>query len=127
MAYEKKTPDVPVTSPKASQPVAEVQDDKEWDGQGNRVLAIREGKADAELIQNGLTSFPSVAGEPKTDEHTGRYISETTFGEPGEVKEPEGKIFRDGDVVEGLTEEQLRPLIASGAVRRETKDEAKDK
>ena len=100
----------------------------EWDGQGNRLHAIREGKADADLVYGGLTQVP-VVEQVKTDEHTGRYIAASnieTTDKPSKDDGPKRVVIPEGEVVEGLSEEQLKPLIQSGAVRLETKDE-KDK
>jgi hypothetical protein len=107
------------------EPKVEESKDKEWDGQGDRLRAVRLGHADADLVYNGLTNVPQ-AEQVKTDEHTGRYVAVSTIGRP-EEKEPEPlrEAFAPGDVVEGFKGEQLRSLISSGAVRLETKDEAK--
>jgi hypothetical protein len=100
----------------------------EWDGEGNRLAAIREGKADADLVYDGLTQVP-VVEQVKSDEHTGRYVAVSnieTTDKPTEDDSPKRVVIPEGEVVEGLSEEQLRPLIQSGAVRLETKDERKD-
>lgn len=112
----KVTPPADVKPPEAVRPEPDTKD--EYDGQGNRVHAVRHGEVDAELVQNGLTQYPDVHREVKTDEHTGRFIAETTI-----MAE---KPIAEGDVVEGLSDEELHPLVSSGAVRRETKDEARD-
>lgn len=106
---------------------ADKSDKEEWDGTGNRLVAVRRGDADPELVANGMTQVPNLVREVKTDDHTGRFISETTFGKPKGREVEEHVTFHEGDVVEGLSDEELRPLISSGAVRRETKDEARDK
>jgi len=113
----------PVSAP------VEKDDDGEYDGTGNRLHAVREGKVDPAFVQGGLTQVLYVDREIAEDkeQHTGRFISETTFGKPKGREVEEHTVFHEGDVVEGLSEEELRPLLTSGAVRRETKDEAKDK
>jgi hypothetical protein len=134
MAETRRATPVPVDPPARTQGV-EVKGDQEqgktdeWDGQGNRLAAVREGKADAELVYGGLTTVPQVE-QVKTDEHTGKYVAvaniETT-DKPSEDDGPKRVVIPQGEEVKDLSEEQLRPLIQSGAVRLETKDEAKDK
>lgn len=99
--------------------------DEEYDGQGNRMHAVRDGLADPSLVANGLSTSPTLAGLVKTEENTDRFIAETTFGKPKGREEEDHVTFHVGGVVEGLTKEELAPLLRSGAVRRETKDEAK--
>jgi len=129
---EAKRVSAPVAAPQPTTQGTEVKgEDKrteEWDGQGNRLLAVREGKADAELVYGGLTTVPQVE-QVKTDEHTGRYVAvanlETT-DKPSEDNGPKRVVIPQGEVVKDLSDEQLRPLISSGAVRLETKDEARE-
>jgi hypothetical protein len=134
MAEQRKAAVVPATAvstepPKGSD-VAERSnaslDDKDYDGQGNRLLAVRHEKVDAELVYNGLTSVPQVE-QPKTDEHTDNWVAVAALELPEdpEFSQPKATTVRPGAKVEGLSDEQLRPLITSGAIRRETKDEAK--
>jgi hypothetical protein len=100
----------------------------EWDGTGSRLQAVREGKVDVEAVQGGLTTVAFADADlAKTEDHTGRYIAVTPVGKPkGTDKEPV-KLTAPGDPVEGLSEDEIRPLLISGAVRRETKEEAKDR
>lgn len=43
----------------AQSPAKTEQDEsKEWDGTGNRRLAVHEGDADRELVENGMTQVP---------------------------------------------------------------------
>ncbi len=112
----------------ADRPQAEVtttKDDKEWDGQGSRLEAVRTGKVSLEAVQGGLTTVPFAQNDLVNEEDsTGRYIAVTPVGKPkGTDKEPV-KLTAPGDPVEGLSDEELRPLLVSGAVRRETKEEA---
>lgn len=103
---------------------AKVEKDGEWDGSGSRLQAVREGKVDFEAVAGGLTTVPFAANDlVNEDEQTGRYVAVTPVGKPkGTDKEPV-ELTAPGDVVEGLSEEELRPLLVSGAVRRETKAE----
>jgi hypothetical protein len=118
---ERKVPEAPVVrTPVVPEPdnreVVEPET-KEYDGQGSRLDAVRHGKVDAELVYNGLSTVPLVE-QVKDENHTGNFVA---------VSRIEGeKLILPGAVVEGLSDEQLRPLISSGAVRRETKEEARD-
>ena len=129
MAEARKVAPVVPEQPRTQGVEVKGEDKKEWDGEGNRLHAVREGKVDAELVYDGLTQVP-VAEQVKTDEHTGRYVAvaniETT-DKPSEDDGPKRVVIPGGEPVEGLSDEQLKPLIQSGAVRLETKDEAKDK
>lgn len=101
--------------------------DGDWDGHGDRLLAVRRGDADVELVANGLTQFPYVEREVKTDEHTGRFIAEANLDPaPEEEQKPPRRGTAAGEVVEGYSEEQVQKFLTSGAIRRETKDEARE-
>lgn len=114
-------------APKVQGSAVEQDKTEEYDGQGNRLHAVRLGKVDAELVQNGLTSFPMTGNEAKTDDHTGRFIAVTPVGLPkGREEQHKPTLFAAGDVVEGMPEDELRTFLTDGVIRRETKDEARD-
>lgn len=122
---EVKRPQTPVQP----EPQAK-KDEQDWDGQGNRVQAVRQEKVDVKLVANGLTSVPLTDADltASDEDSTGRYIAVTQIQTSTEKPEPPKlRTIEAGDVVEDLDDAVMQRMIASGAVRRETKDEAKDK
>lgn len=115
----------PVTQeddPTVGRPVVSPEDQgKEWNGEGNRVLAVRHGDASYEHVVNGLAQVPLTQADYDSfadgdDTYTGKYIAVARIDGPTGLLLPGTTVDFDEDL--------LKPLISSGAVRRERKDES---
>lgn len=111
----------PTRKTMAEEPRTESKD--EYDGQGDRALAVRRGEVEGELVANGLTTVQAPA---KPEKATGRFVAETNLDPaPEEEQKPPRQGTRAGEVVEGYSEDQMQKFLASGAVRYETEDDVR--
>jgi hypothetical protein len=86
----------------------------------NRYKAVRDGQLDADLVYNGLTTIPGQA-ETDTADLSGEYeaVAEVRTHE-GAIPEDTVKttVFRPGDTVRDVPDDQLRIWLRTGAIRK---------